>query len=177
MQHGKSCKSRGLCAVYNSATRSRGSRPVAVHDITFNARMDKDDQFRLHASMDADTDRGQDSPVAFTRRWRPLRARLSPLIGENGFGALFGRAVSLVAPGFDCFNLDTAPKTSDQWFAALEERLSTIDTAAGVGAHAALMDAFTRQLAGMIGTALTERLLAAALDGGGRHDKHRSTSK
>lgn len=139
--------------------------------------MDKDDQFRRHASMGADDDPVQDGPGAFTRRWRALRARLSPLIGENGFGALFGRAVSLVAPGFHCFSLETAPKTSEQWFAALEQRLATIDPATAEAADAALLDAFTRQLTGMIGAALTERLLAAVADESGRQDKHRSTSK
>lgn len=138
--------------------------------------MDKDDQLRLHAPVEADADRSTDRPVAFARRWHPLRARLSPLIGENGFGALFGRAISLVAPRFPCFDMETAPKTSDRWFDALEQRLASIDPTAAREADAALMDAFTRQLTGMIGAALTERLLAAVADGG-QQDQHRSTSK
>lgn len=138
--------------------------------------MDKDDEIRPQASRETgDPDR---SPAAaFTGRWQPLRARLSPLIGENGFAALFGRAVALAVPRFDSLDIEPAPKTSDQWFAALERRLSTTDSAAADAADAALMDAFTRQLTSLIGTALTERLLAAAADGSARQDQHRSTSK
>jgi len=135
--------------------------------------MDKDDEFRRQASMEADPD----CAAAFTRRWRPLRAHLSPLIGENGFAALIGRAVRLAMPHVDCLGFEPAPKTSEHWFAALEQRLSTIDPAAAQAADTALMDAFTRQLTGLIGAALTERLLAAAAEGGDGQDKHRSTSK
>jgi hypothetical protein len=139
--------------------------------------MDKDDPFRLHASVEPDAPDGQASPGAFTRRWQFVRERLSPLIGENGFNALFGRAAGLVRPRFDCFGLDAAPKTSDLCFAAFEGRLASIDPVAAKAADAALMDAFTRQLSGMIGAALTERLLAAAADGGGLQEQHRSTPK
>lgn len=111
------------------------------------------------------------------RRWQPLRAHLSPLIGENGFSALVGRAVSLAAPRFACLALDPAPKTSEQYFAALERNLSTSDFATAEAAETALMDAFTRQLNTLIGPALTKRLLAASMDGGNGQDKNRSTTK
>jgi hypothetical protein len=106
-----------------------------------------------------------------------LRAQLTPLIGENGFGALVGRSVRLVAPEFAFLAMEAPPKTSDQWFAALEQRLSTVEPDVARAADAALMNAFIRQLTGLIGAALTRRLLAAVSDGSDGHDLDRSTGK
>lgn len=141
--------------------------------------MEKDDEIPRPASDErrlADATATTVEPGSFALRWQPLRAQLSPLIGENGFSALFGRAVSRAAPHFDCLSLDAAPKTTEQWFAALESRFSSVDATTAGAAHAALREAFTRQLSSLIGNALTERLLAAA-EGDDRHDLHRSTNK
>jgi hypothetical protein len=139
--------------------------------------MDKDDDIRRHASPEGEQADRSGRPDGFMRRWQPLRAHLSPLIGENGFSALFGRAVSLAAPQYGCLALDPAPKASEQFFAALEQNLSKADPATARAAETALMDAFTRQLNALIGSALTERLLAASGHGKDGQDKDRSTTK
>jgi hypothetical protein len=139
--------------------------------------MDKDDELRHQARAEPGAT-GADAPAAaFIERWARMRAQLSPLIGENGFTALFGRAVGLAAPRFDCLALDPTPKNGDQLFAALAQGLSANDAATMRAANDALMDAFTRQLIRLIGAALTERLLASVSEDGDGQDKDRSTSK
>jgi hypothetical protein len=139
--------------------------------------MDKDDETRRHARMETATPGIGAGPDVFMQRWARMRAQLSPLIGENGFGALFGRAITLAAPKFDCLAFDVTPKTGDQLFAALARRLADSDAATVRAADEALMDAFTRQLTVLIGAALTARLLASAAEDGKGSDKDRSTSK
>ena len=143
--------------------------------------MDKHDDIRRHAPANGAQSRSGDgsdgSPATLLARWLALRAHLSPLIGENGFNALFARAVGLVAPRFGCLVVDPVPKSASQYLAALELSLGQADPPQAQQAEGALMDAFTRQLATMIGPALTERLLAAALARDDGPDMHRSTTK
>jgi hypothetical protein len=139
--------------------------------------MDIDDDTRRHARMDTITAGIDATPDAFMGRWVRLRAQLSTLIGDNGFNALFGRAARLAAPQYDCLALDPTPKNGDELFAVLAQRLGATDAATQCAANEALMDAFTRQLTGLIGAALTARLLASAAEGSAGPDKDRSTSK
>jgi hypothetical protein len=135
--------------------------------------MDKDDETRRHARMEPDTAAVDPSTPVYMQRWVRLRAQLSPLIGENGFGALFGRATALAAPRFPCLALDALPKNGDQLFAALAEKLSALDPTVASAANEALI----RQLTSLIGAALTTRLLASATEGGDVPDLDRSMSK
>lgn len=139
--------------------------------------MDKDDDTRRHARMEPDTAKADPSNHAFMGRWVRLRAQLSPLIGENGFSALFARAATLTAPRFACLALEPMPKNADQLFAVLAERLRAVEPAIASAANGALMDALIRQLTSLIGAALTARLLASASEGGDGPDMDRSMSK
>jgi len=139
--------------------------------------MEKDDDIGRHdAARGRQGDTG-DAAAPVLWRWPPLRARLSPLIGENGFNALFARAVGLVAPRFACLAVDPSPKASSQYFAALERCLALAEPALAQQAEGALMDAFIRQLTALIGPALTDRLLAASPHPDDGQDKDRSTTK
>jgi hypothetical protein len=92
--------------------------------------------------------------------WSRLSGQLVPLIGDNGFGALFGRTLRLVAPAYPWLSLDPARKSSASLLAGLETDLAGVDDGAAGSANEALMGMFTRQLGALIGPALTIRLLA-----------------
>jgi len=139
--------------------------------------MDKDHDIRRHAPESGEHADNGSRPAELMRRWLPMRAHLSPLIGENGFNALFARAVGLVALRFGCLVVEPPPKPASQYLAALERSLGQADPTLAQQAEAALMAAFTRQLATMIGPALTERLLTAALAQDDGTDPQRSTTK
>jgi hypothetical protein len=99
------------------------------------------------------------------RTWSRLSARLVPLIGENGFGALLGRTLRMVAPGHPWLSLEPTRKTSAALLAGLEADMDSADAAAAGAAHDALMSTFSRQLGALIGTSLTARLLAESTVG------------
>jgi hypothetical protein len=113
----------------------------------------------LDAGTASDAPRpGHAQPLLQT--WSRLSGQLVPLIGENGFGALFGRTLRLVAPAYPWLSVEPSRKTSATLLAGLEADLDSIDEAAAGAANEALMRTFTRQLGGLIGPALTARLLA-----------------
>jgi hypothetical protein len=119
---------------------------------------------QLIASMLASPHRNPDDSLAarLLQPWRSLAVHLSPLIGESGFAALFGRAARVLAPRF-AWLAPAVPGTSiDALFAGLAQRLTGADAALAAEANAALLDSFTKLLAGLIGQALTIRLLDAA---------------
>jgi len=99
------------------------------------------------------------------RTWSRLSARLVPLIGENGFGALLGRTLRMVAPGHPWLGLEPSRKTSAALLAGLEADMDSVDGAVAAAAHDALMSTFSRQLGALIGASLTARLLAESTVG------------
>ncbi|WP_323143430.1 hypothetical protein [Massilia phyllosphaerae] len=92
--------------------------------------------------------------------WSRLSRQLVPLIGDNGFGALLGRTLRLVAPAWPWLSVDASRQTGAALLAALESDLARADATAASAAHEVLMVTFTRQLGALIGPALTVRLLA-----------------
>jgi hypothetical protein len=106
--------------------------------------------------------------LPLVQTWSRLSRQLVPLIGDNGFGALFGRTLRLVAPAWPWLGVDASRKTGAALLAALESDLAGADAAAAHAAHEALMGTFTRQLGALIGPALTARLLAESTAGDGQ---------
>lgn len=104
--------------------------------------------------------------------WRRLADQLGPLIGDNGFCALFGRACRVVGPDFRWL-ADTSPcKTRDTQINALDEMLASVAPEHALAAHAALLQTFTGLLASLIGQALAARLIdAAARDGDEKNEQ------
>ena len=94
--------------------------------------------------------------------WHRLAAHLSPLIGEAGFCALYGRAVRLAAPGAHWPATAFGLRSIATLLATLADNLATLDADAAQAANAALLDTFTKLLAGLIGAALTTRLMNTA---------------
>jgi len=99
--------------------------------------------------------------------WRRLSRHLSPLIGESGFCALYGRASRLVQPEHTWLAAPAASKSIDGLVQALGDTYATVGTATAHAANAALLNTFTQLLSDLIGDALTTRLLHAAAQGDG----------
>jgi hypothetical protein len=99
--------------------------------------------------------------------WSRLARHLSPLIGESGFCALFGRAGRLVAPQFAWFPATSSFKTTDVLIGALGQCFDGVPADEARIGNIALLDTFTSLLAGLIGEALTNKLLDAAAQGQG----------
>ncbi|MBQ5946816.1 hypothetical protein [Massilia sp. ST3] len=95
--------------------------------------------------------------------WRRLAVQLGPLIGDNGFCALFGRACRLVGPDHRWLAGTPPCKACDAQVGALDAMLASVAPDQAEAAHAALLRTFTELLAALIGQALATRLVDAAL--------------
>lgn len=117
--------------------------------------------------MTSDSEPGRPEGHAhLIQSWRRLSDQLGPLIGDNGFCALFGRACRIVGPDH-CWLADTPPcKARDKQITALDTMLASVAPEQAQAAHAALLQTFTELLAALIGQALASRLLDAALHEG-----------
>jgi hypothetical protein len=105
---------------------------------------------------------GESANGALLQPWRHLARQLSPLIGESGFCALFGRSGRLVAARYGWLMAGSSFKTIDVLIAALGDSFDGVAADEVRAGNIALLDTFTRLLADLIGEALTTRLLNAA---------------
>ena len=98
------------------------------------------------------------------RAWRQLAAHLNPLIGEAGFCALYGRAQRLSAQEEvgERLAASQGARTIEALLATLADSLAALDAQTVHSSCSALLDTFTRLLSGLIGEALTTRLLNTA---------------
>jgi hypothetical protein len=94
--------------------------------------------------------------------WERLAAHLTPLIGDAGFCALYGRAVRLAAPQFQWLTVTPTPQTIDALFRTLREDYLSVDSPAAVQANQALLSHLTGLLSTLIGDLLTMRVLDSA---------------
>ena len=94
--------------------------------------------------------------------WRRLAAELCPLIGETGFCALYGRAVSLLPAGYGWLAAGQPMPSADAIVERLDSALSQHAEADARLGMLALLETFCGLLAGLIGTSLTIRLLNSA---------------
>jgi hypothetical protein len=106
----------------------------------------------------------QDGKAHLLQPWWLLSRQLSPLIGESGFCALFGRTVRLTGPGFRWLPVGPSPKSIDALIATLSDGFGAGDPDAAGVANAALLDTFLKLLADVIGEALTIRLVRSAVE-------------
>jgi hypothetical protein len=125
----------------------------------------KDDKQRelLHGvttSMSASTPPLDRDPLLHP--WKRLALQLSPLIGESGFCALFGRALRLVIPQFDWLKAVPPGKNAEQSLVTLSGAYLTVHIDAATAANTALLNTYTQLLSALIGKALTSRLLDSA---------------
>ena len=93
--------------------------------------------------------------------WTRLSAHLCPLIGESGFTALHRRTMRMESGRFTWLESIDA-STVDEMLAGLQTRLGAAGSAEAGEANRALLHTFTKLLSGLIGEALTIRLLQSA---------------
>lgn len=94
--------------------------------------------------------------------WELLIEQLSPLIGESGLCALFARARHLTSPQSFPHPVHSEMRTCALLLEQLDGQLSGLEPAARLVLNRALLDTFIRLLSGLIGEALTTRLLNTA---------------
>lgn len=98
--------------------------------------------------------------------WLRLSDQLTPLIGESGFCALFGRALRLSAPRFEGLSTCDSARPVADLFTSLTRTLNEIGLEHAEAANGALLETFTTLLGTLIGEALTKQLLHVAQVGG-----------
>jgi hypothetical protein len=97
--------------------------------------------------------------------WRSLATHLSPLIGESGFGALYGRTARLLAQQYGWLSIGPSSLPMEALFRTLKDDLAKADPAQAALANQALLTTVTRLLSDLIGEALTTKLIEAAWHG------------
>lgn len=95
------------------------------------------------------------------QRWHWLAEKLTPLVGERGFCALYGRAVRLVLPSFGWLTTSQSCTSITSLLDILRGDLSSVDGKTADAGNTALFTTFTKLLTTLIGEALTNRLLAS----------------
>lgn len=103
--------------------------------------------------------------AALVEPWLLLSEQLTPLIGDSGFCALFGRALRLSAPRFEGLGSFESPRTVADLMMSLTRILNEIGPEHAAAANGALLDTFTTLLGSLIGEALTKQLLHVARPG------------
>lgn len=137
--------------------------------------MDHKEGQRPRSTNDADAtirpshpgDAGHEVPgvAALVQPWLRLSVQLTPLIGESGFCALFGRALRLSSVRFQGLaGCDSARPLADL-FTSLTRTLNEIGPEHADAANSALLGTFTTLLGNLIGEALTKQLLQVASAG------------
>lgn len=99
---------------------------------------------------------------AWIHPWKQLSNHLKPLIGDSGFAALFRRSVRLVSTEYDWISSSAVGASADDLIDGLGGQLTAVDAGKARDANAALLSIFTKLLSGLIGEALTFRLLNSA---------------
>jgi hypothetical protein len=112
---------------------------------------------------------GQAEEVAelAVRAWQGLADRLSPIIGERGFRALYARCLHLTQDAYPWLSLSPPQSPAlEPFFGSLRRSLELQDPTVAADAHRALLRTFTGLLNSLIGKELTARLVQGApLDG------------
>jgi hypothetical protein len=108
---------------------------------------------------------GADATERHLLPWRSLALHLSPLIGESGFGALYGRTGRLLAQHHGWLSTGSSSQPLDALFRTLEKDLAGAEPAQAALANEALLITFTRLLTELIGEGLTTRLIDNAWNG------------
>jgi hypothetical protein len=107
-------------------------------------------------------DAGMHCDPSVSWAWERLATYLTPLIGDAGFGALYGRAVRLAAPQFQWLTVTQPPQTMEALFRTLKEDFLSVDPPAAIQANQALLGHLTGLLSALVGDMLTMRVLESA---------------
>jgi hypothetical protein len=128
--------------------------------------MDNNDDKRqelILARLASRPDASHDAIVAQAlETWEKLATHLSPLIGEAGFTALYGRAVRLVSAEHAGLAIGAPLQSVDRLLLRMHDSFAAMDADLLGQANCALLSRFSQLLAGLIGDALTTQLLKTA---------------
>ena len=94
--------------------------------------------------------------------WEQLATQIISIVGEDGFNALFTRALYLNRPAAPWLDVGRLGAQADRRFAELKMRFDEQMPAVANEANAQLLITFTDLLASLIGEQLTNRILALA---------------
>jgi len=138
--------------------------------------MDHNEGRRPRSPHDADkiTSTGT---AALVEPWLLLSEQLTPLIGESGFCALFGRTVRLSVVRFDGLGSCSSARPVADVLMSLTRTLNEIGPEQAVDANRVLLDTFTTLLGSLVGEALTQQLLQVAQKSADGQSMDRSRSK
>lgn len=128
--------------------------------------MNNNDETRQPRFPDKTSDGAPSPPEIKSRQlqqWLRLAAQLSPLVGENGFAALYTRTIRLVRPQFPWLSASPSGTSIAQLLEVLMGDLQRVEPDIAECAHVGLLDTFTKLLSTLIGEALTIRLLDSAV--------------
>lgn len=132
-----------------------GQRPRSTNDADATSR----------PSYPAATGGEVPAVAALVQPWLHLSVQLTPLIGESGFCALFGRALRLSSVRFDGLAACDSARPLADLFTSLTRVLNEIGPGNAAAANDALLGTFTTLLGNLIGEALTKQLLQVASAG------------
>ena len=90
-------------------------------------------------------------------RWTSIRARLAPIIGEDGYRILFARSLHLARAKYPWLSRD--PLAGDAPFAGLQASLASRTSEQANAGGGELMNRFTELLSALIGEELAGRLI------------------
>jgi hypothetical protein len=100
------------------------------------------------------------------RAWQGLADRLTPIIGERGFRALYARSLHLTQQDFPWMPLaPSGVEVPALPFSSLRESLQNQHPALAEDAHRMLLTTITTLLNSLIGETLTARLVHESRDG------------
>jgi len=114
--------------------------------------------------------------AALMQPWLHMSDQLTPLIGESGFCALFGRALRLSGVRFEGLDGGNGAGPVSELLLSLTRTLNEIGPVQAAPANAALLDTFISLLGSLIGEALTQQLIHVAMEGRGAQ-KHEQEQK
>jgi hypothetical protein len=126
--------------------------------------MDHNEGRRPRLPDDADN-ANSTGTAALVEPWLLLGEQLTPLIGDSGFCALFGRALRLSTPRFERLVDNDSARTVTGLMMSLARTLNEIGPGQAGVANGALLETFTTLLGSLIGEALTKQLLHVAQAG------------
>lgn len=109
--------------------------------------------------------------------WKQLAGHLTPVIGDAGFCALYGRTVRLAMSDFSWLTAVEPAQTIDSLFLTLKEDFAATDVQSMAQANFALLERYTGLLSTLIGEMLTTRILNSAWNKGsdGKNTQEMST--
>lgn len=109
----------------------------------------------------------QEVAASAVRAWQGLAERLTPIIGERGFLALYGCSLHITQRDFPWMALtQSGADASAHAFLSLEKSLQNQHPARAENAHRVLLTTFIALLDSLIGEQLTARLVHESRDDG-----------